>query len=340
VLGAGYDPAKFDLSEYEDVTIAFDCDSAGIGFTRRWLKHLAKLEPEKYPSHVSAIMPNTGDWNTLLCQSPNAEEAGRTFRANLDKYKYQAMLGLAESAQGYAEIYSIENEGHPPGLFDFQGQMYWSYKKIKKLDGLEIPSILSERVSDCLIFVNHFQRSDKDEELPVYLYCLEIKPKNGKATRMTITGDNLKSADAVTGSLLKHGKAHWRGGPDATKALAERILHSKAPLVRQAEFVGYDHKTGLYILKDFAIDQKGKMLFPGNDGFIKMGHGNEFIQPAFNETINPTQSCDVHRLYRLFVAAWGDNAAVAIAFLVASLFVNQVKKITKFFQQFPICQKA
>jgi hypothetical protein len=331
VLGAGYDPAKFDLSEFEDVTIAFDCDPAGVSFTRRWLDHFGRLESEKAQSQVSAIMPTKGDWNTLLCQSLNAEEAGRTFRANLDQYRYQAMLGLADSAQDYAEIYSIKNDDHPPGLFDFQGQIYWSYKKNKKLNGLEIPTIQTERVSDCLIFVRYFRRSEKDEELPVYLYCLEIKPKKGRATQITITGDNLKSADAVTGSLLRHSKAHWRGGPNATKALAEMILHSKAPVIRQVEFVGYDHKTGYYIMKDFAIDQKGKILFPGSDGFVKVGHGREFVQPSLTETINPSLNCDIPRLHRLFVTAWGDNAAVAIAFLVASLFVNQVKKITKFF---------
>ncbi|MBU1986906.1 MAG: toprim domain-containing protein [Proteobacteria bacterium] len=331
VLGAGYDPAKFNLSEFHDLTIAFDCDKAGVGFTKRWLDHFAKMEPEKSPPRISAIMPIDGDWNTLLCMSANAEEAGRTFRDNLDRYKHQAALGLAESAQGYAEIYTTGNDGRPPGLFAFQGQFFWSYKKIKKLDGIDIPTVLTDRVSDCLISVKHFRRYDKDEDLPVFLYCLEVKPKNGRPTRMTITGDNLKSADAVTGSLLKHGKAHWRGGPEATKALAERILHSKAPIVRQAEFTGYDHKTGHYILKDFAIDQKGEMLLPDKDGFFKADHGNEFVQPSSTETIKPIQGCDVVKMYHLFIGAWGDNAAVAVAFLVASLFVNQVKRITKFF---------
>ncbi len=331
VLGAGYDPAKFDLSEFHDLTFAFDCDTAGTGFTRRWIDHFAKMESATSSPIVSAIMPTVGDWNTLLCDSINAEAAGIIFRGNLDKYRHQALLHLAESAQRYAEIYTTGQDGQAPGLFAFQGQLFWSYIKTRKIDGIDIPTVLSERVSDCLISVRYFRRSDKDEELPVFLYCLEVKPKNVRPTRMTIAGDNLKSADAVTGSLLKHGKAHWRGGPEATKALAEMILHSKAPIVRQAEFIGYDHKTKHYILKDFAIDTKGKIILPDKDGFFKAGHGNEFVKPSSAETINPSQGCDVVRIYHLLIGAWGDNAAVAVAFLVASMFVNQIKAIAKFF---------
>ncbi len=331
VLGAGYDPAKFDLSGFHDLTFAFDCDPAGTKFTTRWLDHFAKMEPGTSPPIVSAIMPTGGDWNTLLCDAINTEAAGITFRSNLDRYRHQALLNLAESAQQYAEIYSTGQDGQAPGLFAFQGQFFWSYIKNKKVDSVEIPTVYSERVSDCLISVRHFRRSDKDEELPVFLYCLEVKPKNGRPIQMTLAGDSLKSADAVTGSLLKHGKAHWRGGPEATKALAEMILHCKAPIVRQAEFIGYDHKTRHYIFKDFAINTKGQFILPNKDGFFKAGYGNEFVKPPSTETINPTQCCDVAKIYHLLIGAWGDNAAAAVAFLVASLFVNQIKATTKFF---------
>lgn len=42
VLGAGYDPAKFDLSEFRNIVLAFDNDEAGRGFTRRWFDHIKK----------------------------------------------------------------------------------------------------------------------------------------------------------------------------------------------------------------------------------------------------------------------------------------------------------
>lgn len=330
VLGAGYDPAKFNLAAFGNLVFAFDSDTAGGSFTKKWLKHYQGVpEEEGLPVvKVSAIMPVDGDWNDLLLRSASPEKAAEQFNKNLERYRLQARLALAETAGIYASIYVEGNNGFAPGLFAFQGQYFWSWVKQAPVEGAP-PLVFTERASNFTVSVEHYQRSDADEELPVFLYRLKVIPQRGKPVYITASGNDLKSPDGLTGLFLRHGKTHWCGKQDAAKAFAKMIVESKAPVVRQAEFTGYDHKTGFYILKDFAIDKKGGKVPPGKNGFFSVGHG-EYLRPALIETINPG-ACDVPMLYSLLLAAWGENAAVAVAFLAASLFVNQVKKITKFF---------
>jgi len=336
VLSSVYDPAKFDLSEFRNIVLAFDNDEAGAKATRRWFDHIKKQADGEeqdegmrgFSQKVSAIMPINGDWNDLLCQSGTPEKAAEKFRESLDRFALQGRLALAESAKQYASVYVAGNDGFAPGLFAFHGQYYWSWVKAAKEEGLA-PEIFTERASNFTVFVEHYQRSDADEELPVFLYRLKVMPKNGRPVYITANGNDLKSADGLTGFFLRHGKVLWCGKIDAAKAFAEMVVESKAPVVRQAERTGYDHKTGFYILKDFAIDKKGEKILPDKDGFYKAGAG-EYLRPALIETLKPG-TCDVAKVYQLLITAWGNNAAVALAFIVASLFVNQVKAVTKFF---------
>jgi hypothetical protein len=330
VLGAGYDPARFNLAAFGNLAFAFDNDTAGGSFTKKWMKHYqSEPEEEGVPVvKVSAIMPVSGDWNDLLLNAGSPEKAAEQFNRNSKRYDLQARLALAETASSYATIYASGNNCFAPGLFPFKGQYYWSWVKAAKNEG-EKPDVFVERASNFTVTVEHYQRSDADEELPVFLYRLKVIPKQGKPVVITANGNDLKSADGLTGLFLRHGKTHWRGNIEASKAFAEMIVESRAPIVRQAAFTGYDHKTGFYILTDFAIDKKGQKVLPGANGFFAVGQG-EYLRPALIETINPG-ACDMKKLYSLLLAAWEENAAVAVAFLVASMFVNQVKKTTKFF---------
>ncbi|MCK5507408.1 MAG: toprim domain-containing protein [Desulfobacterales bacterium] len=323
ILGAGYDPARFDLSKFGNLVFSFDHDSAGTKFTRKWLTHFQDMQTKKNCStKVSAIMPTEGDWNDLLCNAGTTEKAKERFNKNRDRYQTQADLALAETAQIYAEIYAKDNKRVVPGLFPFEGCYYWSWIK----DAEEIKTMW---VSNFTVSVKHFQRSDSDKELPVFQYRLKIMPKKGQPISATATGDNLKSPDGLTGFFLRHGKALWQGSTEAAKAFAEMIVNSKAPVVRQAEFMGFDHRSGFHVLKDIAISPMGKIIYPEKNGFFKLKHG-EHLRPALIETIRPGK-CDFLRIYRLLISTWGNNAATALSFLTASLFVNSIKPRTKFF---------
>jgi hypothetical protein len=272
-------------------------------------------------------MPISGDWNDLLCNSRNPEAAKKKFNNTLYRYRIQARLTLANTAFVYAKIYSEINSktSYVPGLFTFDECYYWSWINTKNDKG----AIGVKRVSNFTINVEHYQRSDIDTELPIFKYRLKVIPKKGNSVLATASGDNLKSSDNLNGFFLRHAKTQWLGNSEASKAFSEMIVSSKAPIVRQAEYVGYDQKSNYHILKDIAVTPKGKIVNKDINGFFKLSHG-EYLRPALVETVNPGK-CDVRKIYTLLTAAWGENAIVALGFLAASLFVNQVKSRTKFF---------
>ena len=217
-----------------------------------------------------------------------------------------------------------ENTGQVSGLLVFD-EVYYEFH-VKEQDGE--PKIAVNQVADFTLKVLLFLRSDEDQDKPVFRYRLEVSPKGRPAVTATADAQDLKSADAMKTFCLRHARAHWTGQQSAVDEVLRMVLASKAPVVRQAECVGYDHKTGFYILNNIAFDVQGEAIFPEN-GLFQVGAG-ACIRPALIETIKPDK-CNIQDIYRLIRQTWGDNGLIALSFLFASIFVNQVKKELRFF---------
>jgi hypothetical protein len=331
LVAAATDPAKFDLAKLQrlgsELVLAFDGDTAGAEYTKRWTTYLKEKEAQ-----FSTILPRKGDWNDLLTDGKTTAQATEYFAKNYPRYKTEADLALAETAQEYAQIYAAANKGHAPGLFAFNGCYYWSWIKRYKHDD---DQLFVKKSSNFNLKVRHYQISEKEHDLPVFTYRLDIKTRTAvKPVTVTATGNDLKSPDAMTGFFLRHAKANWNGGPEATNALREIILETKAPDVRQAEFTGYDHQSRFHILKDIAVSPKGEVIKLEKDGYFNIGQG-QCLRPCLDAvTIRPEpQSPEFIKdeLYPLLCRTWGNQAAVAVSFLTASIFVNQVKPELGFF---------
>ena len=237
-------------------------------------------------------MPVYGDWNDLLCNAESPEKAKERFEKDYERYELQANLARAETAQQYAEIYHQGNSGFVPGLFPFNGCYYWSW--IKETKEGDYP--LTARASNFTVKVEHYQKSEQDKELPVFNYRLKVIPKKGRPVIVTATGNDLKSSDSLTGFFLRHGKSNWRGKAGAAQAFAEMVTQTKAPIIRQAEFTGYDHATGYHVLKDVAISPTGKAIDPEPGGYFKVGYG-QYLRPFQTKTIKPKE-CDIQKLIK------------------------------------------
>lgn len=329
ILGAGYKPERFDLSEFGNLVFAFDNDTAGRKATRQWMDHFDSQEkgPSVPVPKVSAILPVKcgGDWNDFICSSAPLEKALEDFKKNFEECQFQGRLALADSAFQYGQIY-WDHRGFAPGLFSFQGCYYHSW--IKPRNGDKSDELFVKNVSDFIVEVELFLRSDLDQEKPVFQHRLTVKPKGRASVSVTADAENLKSPDAMRTFFLKHAKALWTGQQEAVHGLIKLILGSKAPVVRQVECLGYDHKTSFHVLRDIAFDPKGKAIFP-EKGLLNVGYGT-YLRPPLQETIKPGV-CNVSELYILITTAWGDNGAIALSFLLASIFVNQVKQKLGFF---------
>ena len=332
VLGAGYTPDRFDLSEFGNLVFAFDNDPAGRKATRDWIKHFNDQteEPGITQIQVSAILPikGRGDWNDLLCSSADHEAASKYFDKNLDEYRFQAKLALAKTAREYADVYH-QGTKYAPGLYPFDGCYYDSW--IKDQGDPDKEKLIVTKVSNFTVDVVLATRSDEDEDRPVFAYQLDVKPqKGGRKVRVLADGNDIKSPDAMKGFFLRHGRAHWYGSGHAVDGFIKMVVESDCPVVRGAESTGYDHKSGFFILKDIAFNLKGQPVLPQN-GLFKTCMG-AFVRPAPMETIKPMDTgCNVPALYDLIRQAWGDNGIASLSFLFSSLFVNQVKKELRFF---------
>jgi hypothetical protein len=331
LVAAATDPAKFDLAKLQalgsKIILAFDGDDAGAKYTKKWTAYLKEQGAE-----FSSILPRKGDWNDLLTAAETPELAGERFAKELPRYATQARLALAETAQDYAEIYAKANKDHAPGLFTFKGCYWWSWIKRNKKEG---DQFFVKEVGNFTLKVRHYQLSELDKNLPVFTYLMDVKSRTAKRpVTVTATGNDLKSPDAMTGFFLRHAKANWNGGPEATNALRKLILETKAPDVRRAEHAGYDHQSGFHVLKDIAISPKGKVIELEKDGYFNIG-GGQCLRPFEDApTIRPQpqpQKFIKDELYPLLQRTWGNQAAAAVSFLTASVFVNQVKPELGFF---------
>lgn len=274
------------------------------------------------PNHI--LPPKDEDWNSYL-QLHNTEAAQR-FAKGLGNFRFHADLALAETPREYGELY-FEHHGRAAGLFAFNGQYYFS--QLKSKGGSKLVPVTT-RVSNFTLQVVHFQRDDTDEERPVYKYRLKVIPKGGRPVYVTVDGQELKSADSLTGLFLKHAKCQWCGDVNATKALISSIVESKAPVVRQATITGYDKKTDWFLFRYFAIKPDGSLVYPDSDGFFPVSV-NEKVRPPRHITINPAKSGPTpQETYDLLISSWGDRAALAIACLIKSWFVHLFKLITGF----------
>ena len=331
LVAAATDPATFDLAKLQELgnglILAFDGDAAGVKYTEKWTAYLKEKEVE-----AAAVLPIKGDWNDILCNAATPEKAAERFKLDTPRYETEARLALAETAQEYAEIYAEANKGYSPGLFPFKGCYYWSWIKRSKKEGDEL---LVSRASNFTVKVKHYQLSEQDKELPVFTYRLEVKSrKAARPITVTATGNDLKSPDALTGFFARHAKADWRGTAESARAFREMVMEADAPDIRQAEYTGYDHKSKFHVLKDIAVSPKGKVIKPEKGGYFKVGHG-QYLHPFQTApTIRPRmpeQNFIKDNLYPLLLKTWGEQAGVAVSFLLASLFVNQIKPELGFF---------
>jgi hypothetical protein len=322
VLSAGQDPAKVDLADLKsNLVLAFDNDTAGARATRKWLT----VYPEE-----TAILPDPGqDWNDLLCSGDPATAAKR-FHDNLPRYRVNAQLALAGTAREYVDIYR-EFYGTVPGLFEYGGETWFSTIR-KRGDDTQVSVELAGRFT---IQVQSYLIDRSNPALPEYRYHLKITPAKGRPVTATAAGRDLASSLRAREFFLSHARQAWPGGNQATSALCDRITSARnTPEVKQLTLTGYDAETGWYVFDSYAIDQGGMIHHPDTAGLYKIS-GRDWCKAASHAAdkfIKPAATGpDVKKIHELLLAAWGDNAAFALAWTVASWHVNQIKEKLNWF---------
>lgn len=323
VLSSGQKPEDVtDLTTFGKPIFAFDQDEAGAHATQKWMEIYK-------PRGARAILPKKGDWNDHLCSYGTTEFARQKFDEKKKEYEFKARLALAESAQAYAEVWNGYHGGTAvPGLFVFNGQYFWSFAK-EKGEALEIKTF---RVSNFTVSVDHYQLDRTNAEEPEYRFSLIIRPRKGKPTHCSVTASELATPSAMTILFLTRAGVLWEGERQPTLALVEHIVESKAPVVRQLITTGYDPDSKCYVFPHYAIDHNGKNIERDIRGFFPILQGQSLRSAPFS-TIKPEEKPrhSLAHIWTLCFNAWGEHAAVAIAWTAACWWVNQIKDAKGFF---------
>jgi hypothetical protein len=329
ILSSGQNPEKLELNKLENLVFAFDNDEAGKKALRRWQKVYPKAE---------AVMLRPGekirDWNDFLVNYKDSAEAKKAFDRKYEEFKVQAKLALAKKAVEYADVF-FKYHKYPPGLFPFDGCYYWSYQKKTKDDS----SLETQRISNFTLEVRYYQLDNSNPREPTYSYRLEVFPRKGRAFEISVSGKDLATPTSLTQIFLTRAKVMWEGNKQASHALARMVVEAGAPLVRQLNVIGYDDASGAYVFKDFLIDIKGKYRGPDKRGFFEVSK-KEYVKPPSYKTILPDTEVSTEttrEIYKLIYRAWNMRGLVAIAWVVASWFVNQIKELIGFFPFLSFC---
>jgi len=314
LLMAGQNPHNVNLSEFLKPVFAFDNNEAGHKALRKW----ASINKD-----ISAILPTNGDWNDFLL-SGTKSEIKKEFEAKRKEFEFNAALALSTSADEYAHIYT-KYHLYPPGLFIFKKCYYHA-----TLTNAKQPELKTQRVSNFVVSVDHYQLDTTNPDEPVNRYALKIKPKKGRTVSCTVSANDLSSPASLTTMFLQRARVVWKGERSPALSLAEMISNANAPVVRQLDSTGYDTESECYIFKNFLVDPKGNMILPDKKNFFKLT-GDSFVRPAQYPNIKPYKNVDPKEIWNLIYQAWGNRGASAIAWAVASFFVNQIKARIGFF---------
>jgi hypothetical protein len=316
VLLSGADPEQIDLSAFPKKVLAFDNDPAGIRAARKWKK--------KYPDADVVFAPAGQDWNDLLCEHPILDGPENFFQKNLNQFKNNGRLALAESASQYVKIYHDLNAGKLPGLFERDG-CYWHSCMIEGADGKKIPGC--KRVSDFILKVRHYQFDATVPDRPEYRFYIEIIPQKGKPRQCTVDGEDLCTPGNLNKLFLKRACALWTGEKAASEALLEQIVHSSAPTVRQLQVSGYDLESKWIVFSHVAISPTGSVREISKEGFFEISR-DLYLRPApYILTIKQNSSLpEVKTIYETLIQTWPDVAHVALSWVLASWFSNQIRE--------------
>lgn len=245
------------------------------------------------------------------------------FETQIPEFQFNADLSLSENAQDYLDKY-LEFRGFSPKLFEFNGAYYYSKPQHKG------QSFFAVQVSDFTVETDFFLVDDSIKEKLVYRYGLTIHPQGRDQIHTILDPKEISTAKDLTTSMLTRARCSWSGDVASTHNLCTMIVQSGVRELRQLKSVGYDESTNSYVFSSFMIDPGGKMVLPDKKGLFSLP-GNHYIRPAQFKSITPVPGLAAKDMWSLLFAAWGDRAAAAASWVVASWFVEHIRRKTGFF---------
>ncbi len=351
-LSCGNYPDKaLEAHKGKDITLvwALDADPAGLHSMRKHVKtaRVAGFECK------AAIIPQKGraktDWNDLHL-------AGRLEETDVEEYRYQGDLLLAESAKAKG-ILIWQHTKSTAFAVEFMSRTYWfsippaafsqileAVKEAGDYDpetGPEYATAVKvadvHQIAACVVKFLYFQKNKQTDES--WYYTRVDYANGGKTEKGTFTGAQVACASEFKKRLLSIAPgALYSGNSGQLNWLVGHHLDD-IKTVDTVDFIGYskDHKA--YVFNIVAV--AGCKVYPINDeDFFEIGKTSvKSLNSSLSLTIGDRSRYQAEWINDVH-AAFGAKGLIAVAFFFGSLFAEQIRGLDKSFPFLEIVGEA
>lgn len=318
---------------------ALDGDSAGRGYTRKWVERARAAgwdcKAAQIPQHGSAKI----DWNDL-------HQRDKLGSKDLEEYRYQGDLLIAESAVAKA-LLMHNRKGWHQFPFEHGNRLYWfaldqaKYTKAREAlklsdDGLTEDQIIERalteaggvaEIANCYPTALYYQASPITDE--AWYYYRVTFPHRGAAIKGTFTGSQI-----AAGSEFKKRLLHLAPGAvfSGSTGQLDRLVKTQTFDIKRVEtidYIGYSREHGCYVLGDLAV-KDGAIYDLNDEDFFDIGKLSV-------KTLNQSVALHINRDREAYRIDWldmlwqcfGGKGLVALAFWTGSLFAEQIRQAHK-----------
>ncbi|MBS0501138.1 MAG: toprim domain-containing protein [Proteobacteria bacterium] len=322
------------------LVFALDGDRAGREYTQR---HVAKAREDGWVARAAQIVQPRGlklDWNDL-------HQRGRLEDKDLEEYRYQGALLLADTAQDKALlVYNKTNRTE----FELEhaNRLYWfkldlgAYSKAKdelekavneggakfmseadiRAKALEQAGVL-QAIANCVPRALYYQRNEVTQE--AWYYFSISNPHDGAPIKGTFTAGQLTTASEFKKQLLHLAPgAIYSGSSQQLERMLLRQLDN-IKVVQTVDFIGYSAAHKAYLLGNYAV-HGGQVLEANAEDYFEIGKLSiKSLQKSIALHINTDRESQDKTWPAHLWNAFGPQGYVALAYWFGSLFAEQIR---------------
>lgn len=347
--------------------IALDNDKTGRKFLH---KHIEKLQEmgESYSAILTSSSEAKKDWNDLY-------KLGKLDAKNMDEYRHLGKLELAPSYSEKARLIYERRSNQTYYILTFRNRTYavqmdrTEYQKGQAMYWASVLGVDSSHLRDedikAAIAEAEKEQIDKGNEYAFnqgskireiasfrmdFLYFQQ--PDNGEdgqyffrfrfannspEQQLPFTGKTFGSAgDFKKAAMHKAPGAHFTGDTRDLDALYRQWTSFAPKIVRTLDFIGYDRDTKTYVFNKYAVEN-GRIIELNAESFFQLR------KSGIKTDVDIRQSLDMRfqtAWVNDFITAFGVKGVAALSWWFGTLFVEQVRTVSRSYPFFEIVGEA
>lgn len=319
---------------------ALDGDRAGRRYAKQWVRKSREAGWDASAAVIAFEGKAKLDWNDM-------HQRGRLEAKDVENYRYQGALLLAESAQEKALLMYRRN-GWNAFSFEFDSRLQWfkldldRYAKAReqvdddvtlsveqKRDRALAESNTVTEIANCYPTALYYQANLLTDE-SWYYFRIDF-PHDGPSINNTFTGGQLASASEFKKRLLGIAAGAVFTGTSGQLDAMLKLWLGRIKTVETIDFVGYSKNHSAWVFNDVAV-KNGKTVCLNDEDFFDIGRLsikslNRSVELAINTDLKGFDTGWLQLLWRCY----HHKGIAALAFWLGSLFAEQIRARHKSF---------